>query len=173
MSQRRNELNDHSGVPQDVDPRDAPVSIWLQGGPGASTLYGLLEINGPIRAVYNGSKATTGEWNPYSWSKGASMLYVDNPVGSGFSYSSFEGLPSGQPEVGEGLYEFLVQFFTLFPQYQPNDFYVFGESFAGDLVIINVKFPSQITQAGMISQESMCRLLRKRFMTRIRRATSR
>ena len=108
------------------------MSIWLQGGPGASGLYGLLEINGPIRAVYNGSSnVTTCEWNPHSWSRAASMLYVDNPVGSGFSHTSFEGLPvpSGQPEVGDGLYEFLVQFFTLFPQYQPNDF---GESFAGD-----------------------------------------
>ena len=74
----------------------------------------------------------------------ASMLYVDNPVGSGFSYSSFEGLPSGQPGVGEGLYEFLVQFFTLFPQYQSNDFYVFGESYAGDS-IINRKFTSVVS----------------------------
>ena len=87
--------------------------------------------------VYSG--ATTGEWNQYSWSKSASMIYVDNPVGSGFSYSTFEGLPSGQPEVGEGLYEFLVQFFTLFPQYQSNDFYVFGESYAGDSTLSGEK----------------------------------
>ena len=90
-----------------------------------------------IDLVYTG--ATTGEWNQFSWSKSASMIYVDNPVGSGFSYSTFEGLPSGQPEVGEGLYEFLVQFFTLFPQYQSNDFYVFGESYAGDSTLSGEK----------------------------------
>ena len=50
----------------------------------------------------------------------------------GFSYSTEEGLPSSQEEVARDLYEFLIQWFTMFPEYQKNDFYVFGESYGGN-----------------------------------------
>ena len=111
----------------------------MQGGPGAALLFPLFAINGPIRPVFNSSGGITCEWYPHSWSKTASILYVDNPIGSGFSHSMFEGLPSNQIEATEGLYELLVQFFTLFPQYRSNDFHVFGESYAGDLNIYKCK----------------------------------
>ena len=62
------------------------------------------------------------------------MIYVDNPVGAGYSFANPEGLPSTQSEVADDLYEFLVQFFTLFPEYRGNAFYAFGESYAGKWV---------------------------------------
>ena len=62
---------------------DAPIVIWLQGGPGASSMLGLLEIHGPIQAVFDDQDKTTGRLNPYSWSKFANMIYIDNPVGAG------------------------------------------------------------------------------------------
>ena len=63
--------------------------MWLQGGPGSSSLFGLFEIHGPISAVFaggggGGGNRTTGVLNPHSWSRRANMLYVDNPVGAGF-----------------------------------------------------------------------------------------
>ncbi len=68
---------------EEADPEDAPVVVWLQGGPGSSSMFGLFEINGPIRAVEGGPDGVTGEANPYSWTNRANMLYIDNPVGTG------------------------------------------------------------------------------------------
>jgi len=63
------------------------------------------------------------------------MLYVDNPVGAGFSYTGDDlGYSTDEMDVARNLYAFLVQFFELFPEYQHNDFYVTGESFAGHYV---------------------------------------
>ena len=66
---------------QDVDPTQAPVVIWLQGGPGASSLFGLLELHGPIQAV--GFNPTLAVPNNYTWNRQANMLYIDNPIGAG------------------------------------------------------------------------------------------
>lgn len=115
-----------------MDPKDAPVVIWLQGGPGGSSMFGLLEIHGPFQSVYDSNGNVKAELNPHAWSKVANMLYIDNPVGAGFSYSN--KYPSTEEEVADDLYEFLIQWFTLFPQFQSNAFFPFGESYAGKFV---------------------------------------
>ncbi len=66
-----------------MDASDAPVVVWLQGGPGSSSLLGLFEINGPISAVDDGGGDVTGQLNPDSWHRVANMIYIDNPVGAG------------------------------------------------------------------------------------------
>ena len=65
----------------DVDPSQAPVVVWLQGGPGASSMFGLLEIHGPIQA--EGFNPTIAVKNNYTWTNRANMLYIDNPIGAG------------------------------------------------------------------------------------------
>ena len=67
--------------PQNVNPADAPVVIWLQGGPGGSSLFGLLEIHGPIQSVFDQNGNTKVVPNPYAWTKEANLIYIDNPVG--------------------------------------------------------------------------------------------
>ena len=69
-------------VIQDVDPSQAPVVVWLQGGPGASSMFGLLEIHGIIQA--EGFNPTVAVKNDYTWNKRANMLYIDNPIGGGY-----------------------------------------------------------------------------------------
>ena len=116
----------------DVDPKTAPVVIWLQGGPGGSSLFGLLEIHGPIQSVFDGNGQTKAQVNPHAWTKVANVIYIDNPVGAGFSFS--QKLPSTEEEVANDLYECLIQWFKMFPEYQNNPFFPFGESYAGKFV---------------------------------------
>ncbi len=68
---------------QEVDPSDAPVVVWLQGGPGSSSMFGLFEIHGPISVVYDENDNIVGEEREYTWSRRANMLYIDQPVGTG------------------------------------------------------------------------------------------
>ena len=117
-----------------VEPSEAPVVIWLQGGPGSSSMFGMLELHGPFTANYDENENVRAVINPYAWSKKANMIYIDNPVGAGFSYAQDQALPHSQVEVGRDLYEALTQWFTMFPEFQANDFYAFGESYAGKYV---------------------------------------
>jgi len=119
--------------PAEESPETAPVVIWLQGGPGGSSMFGLLKLHGPILTTVDEDDMLSGvEKNPNSWGRKHNMLYIDNPVGAGFSYSN--KMPTTQDEVTDNLYEMLQQWFTLFPQYQSNPFYPFGESYAGKYV---------------------------------------
>lgn len=106
-----------------------PVLLWLQGGPGSTSLFGLFTENGPFFANTNGSL----EFREYSWHKTHSVIYIDNPVGAGFSFTS-DGYAQNETKVGEDLYNALQQFFTLFPNLRTNEFFITGESYAGKYV---------------------------------------
>jgi len=134
-------------VPAESEPSTAPVVIWLQGGPGGSSMFGLLKLHGPILTTVDENDVLTGvAENPSSWHKKHNMLYIDNPVGAGFSFSN--KMPSTQKEVTDNLYEFLQQWYTLFPEYQSNPFYPFGESYAGKFVPSLSKKIHEMNEAG-------------------------
>ena len=62
--------------------------LWMQGGPGATSLYGVFENNGPMKAVFeDDADITKATLNPHSRHRIANMIYVDNPIGTGFSFS--------------------------------------------------------------------------------------
>nr|AYV88994.1 serine carboxypeptidase CPVL [Tetranychus truncatus] len=108
-----------------------PVALWLQGGPGAASTYALFNENGPFKVESD----LTLTLRKYSWTDIFSYLYIDQPAGTGFSYTENEaGYVKNQEEVGRDLYEALLQFYALFPEWRPNDFYVTGESYAGKYV---------------------------------------
>lgn len=107
---------------------EAPVLLWLQGGPGSSSMFGLFGENGPFK-IENDKVTLRNE----TWTKTHSVLYIDNPVGTGFSFTK-NGYVHNQTQVGEHLYQALKQFFLLFPQLQTNEFFVTGESYAGKYV---------------------------------------
>uniref|UniRef100_A0A3Q1HS43 Probable serine carboxypeptidase CPVL n=1 Tax=Acanthochromis polyacanthus TaxID=80966 RepID=A0A3Q1HS43_9TELE len=109
----------------------APVLLWLQGGPGLTSLFGLFVEHGPYVVFKN---LTVG-LRDYSWTTKYSVLYIDNPVGTGFSFTDDDrGFARNQDDVGRDLYSALTQFFQIFPEYQSNDFYATGESYAGKYV---------------------------------------
>ncbi|XP_050304829.1 venom serine carboxypeptidase-like [Anthonomus grandis grandis] len=128
---------------------NASIILWLQGGPGASSLIGLFSENGPFIV-----KSERGlKERPFSWTKTHSVLYIDNPVGTGYSFTE-GGYAQNETKVGEDLYETLQQFFTLFPNLQTNDFYISGESYAGKYVpaiayTIHTKNPLATTKINL------------------------
>ncbi|KAK5644823.1 hypothetical protein RI129_006123 [Pyrocoelia pectoralis] len=107
-----------------------PIILWLQGGPGTSCLMGLFSEHGPF---YISPKLEL-KFRSYSWTKTHSVIYIDNPVGTGFSFTNDDGYLENQTQIGEQLYEALLQFFELFPHLRSNDFFVAGESYAGKYV---------------------------------------
>ena len=62
------------------------------------------------------------------------MLYIDNPVGTGFSFSEHKGFCKNMTCVGKHMYLGLAQFLMIFPWLQKNDLYLTGESFAGKYI---------------------------------------
>lgn len=62
--------------PAESNGEEAPVILWLQGGPGVSSLFGLFEENGPFVVDKDGVKQ-----RKYRWSQNHHVLYIDNPVG--------------------------------------------------------------------------------------------
>jgi len=118
--------------PAAENPETAPVVIWLQGGPGGSSMFGLLKLHGPLLSGDDENGNFGVRDNPYSWHRKHNIIYIDNPVGAGYSFS--DKLPETQDDVSQNLYNMLQQWFKLFPMYQGNDFYPFGESYAGKFV---------------------------------------
>lgn len=116
-------------VPSLTDPENAPVVLWLQGGPGTTSLLGFFSENGPYRVSNDGTRA---EFRQLTWAQRYSMLYVDQPVGTGFSFTENDsGYARNVTDAARDMLEFLQQFFTLFGDLAKNDFYITGESYAG------------------------------------------
>lgn len=119
-------------VPSLSDPDTAPVILWMQGGPGTTSMLGFFAENGPYILSPDGDEIRYREIN---WAKRYSMLYVDQPVGTGFSFTENEaGYARNQTDVGRDMLEFLQQFFTLFGELAQNGLYLSGESYAGKYV---------------------------------------
>ncbi|KAL3533010.1 hypothetical protein ACH5RR_006531 [Cinchona calisaya] len=116
------------------DPASKPLVLWLNGGPGCSSIaYGVAEEVGPFHVEKDGKNLYL---NPYSWNQVANMLFLDSPVGVGYSYSntSSDHLNNGDIRTAADSLAFLLKWFDRFPEYKGRDFYITGESYAGHYV---------------------------------------
>jgi len=105
-------------------PSTDPVVLWMTGGPGCSSELALFFENGPYTVDANGNLHV----NPYSWNKFTNLIYIDQPVGTGFSYADSDYIHD-EKAVATEMYAFLQGFFKQFPQYTKQDFYIVGESY--------------------------------------------
>ncbi|XP_051249761.1 lysosomal protective protein isoform X1 [Dicentrarchus labrax] len=115
-------------VESQQNPASDPVVLWLNGGPGCSSLDGLLTEHGPFLIQDDG---VTLQYNPYSWNKIANVLYLESPVGVGFSYSDDQKYGTNDTEVSMNNYLALKDFFRLFPEFNKNELFLTGESYGG------------------------------------------
>ncbi|CAI0464499.1 unnamed protein product, partial [Linum tenue] len=124
-------------VKSEGNPVDDPVVLWLTGGPGCSALSGLVYEIGPMNfeiVEYNGSLPSL-VLNPDSWTQAASIIFVDMPVGTGFSYAtSIEESQSSDFLQIQQAYEFLRKWLIDHPEFITNPVYVGGDSFSGLIV---------------------------------------
>ncbi|KAI9889321.1 MAG: hypothetical protein M1814_005564 [Vezdaea aestivalis] len=110
------------------DPENDPVVLWLNGGPGCSSLLGLFMELGPSKI----DKSANPVFNDYSWNANASVIFLDQPVNVGFSYSSDS--VSSSLAAAKDVYALLTLFFETFPQYASQPFHIAGESYAGHYI---------------------------------------
>ncbi|OAA60023.1 carboxypeptidase Y [Cordyceps fumosorosea ARSEF 2679] len=109
------------------DPANDPVVLWLSGGPGCSSMTGLFFELGPAKVTSDIEVVN----NPDSWNNRANVLFLDQPVGTGYSYG--DGVDTSLA-ASKDIYALLKLFFQQFPQYAKQDFHIAGESYAGHYI---------------------------------------
>ena len=120
------------------DPDTDPLVIWLQGGPGCSSMLGLYTENGPKNFKYRPNHASQPfefEHNDWSWSNEANVMYVDQPLGTGFSFlNSLGSLRWSEHQISNDFYHFLHNFMVKYPEFKGREIYLTGESYAGHYI---------------------------------------
>jgi len=115
-----------------VNNNDNPVLLWLNGGPGCSSMEGFFIENGPY-VLEDGMTAFNGTFNIWSWNQFANVLYFESPAGVGFSPND---LPNNEENYNDNVtqvdnYNALLAFFNEYPEFAKNDFWIAGESYGG------------------------------------------
>lgn len=118
-------------------PETAPILIWLQGGPGCASTYGLFTENGPFY-VEDFTKSGQGEKKAdirdIAWNQKANLLFPDQPLGVGFSTVTHDRVAKDQWGVKDQFLKFYEGFLEKNPQYKGRDVYISGESYGGHWV---------------------------------------
>jgi len=108
-------------------PQDDPLLLWTNGGPGCSGSIGFLSENGPFFAAEGGRRL---EVNEFSWNKVANMVFIEQPVGVGFSFSEVD-VEYGDAQAAADNLRFVLGFFARYPLYNSSAFYLSAESYGG------------------------------------------
>ncbi|CAK9316453.1 unnamed protein product [Citrullus colocynthis] len=127
----------HYFIKSEANPKTDPLIIWLTGGPGCSALSGLAFEIGPISFGEESNEGSIPRLilNPYSWTKKCSIIFVDLPAGTGFSYDTTSSTfkPGDFNQIHHYL-QFLRKWFVDHPEFTTNPFYIGGDSYSGMIV---------------------------------------
>ncbi|KAK2445482.1 serine carboxypeptidase [Trifolium repens] len=114
--------------------KEDPLLLWLTGGPGCSAFSGLAFEIGPITFIneeYNGSLPNLA-LRPHSWTKVSNIIFLDLPVGTGFSYPKTEAaLQQSTWKLVHNAHQFLRKWLNDHPKFLSNEVYIAGDSYSG------------------------------------------
>nr|XP_029116586.1 serine carboxypeptidase 1 [Elaeis guineensis] len=120
------------------NPSKDPLTIWINGGPGCAGIGALVQLVGPFKIEYNQyhiKGPAKLKQNPFSWTKVSSVLFMDSPVGVGYSYAdTSEGYVTNDSDTISDLYEFVIKWFSEYPEFLPNPLYLAACSYSGVIV---------------------------------------
>ena len=123
-------------TPSQSSPKEDPVILWLNGGPGCSSLEGFLEEIGPVKFKPYESNPVINE---HSWNKNANLIFIESPGGVGYSKVKNPKFFYTDEIQAISLNIAIQNFFKLFSEYKENIFFVSGESYAGTYIPYLVK----------------------------------
>jgi len=107
---------------------NAPLVFWTNGGPGCSGLIGFMTEQGPFRPDESGNIYP----NEYAWNKIANMVFLEQPVGVGFSYSdNKDDYKIGDDQAAKDNLATILGFLTKFPEFADSPLYITSESYGG------------------------------------------
>jgi carboxypeptidase C (cathepsin A) len=113
---------------EDIAPENAPLVFWTNGGPGCSGLIGFMTEQGPFRPDSDGNL----QQNPYAWNKIANMVFLEQPVGVGFSYSdNKDDYKIGDDQAAADNLATILAFYNKFPHFNHTSLYITSESYGG------------------------------------------
>ncbi|XP_063389518.1 uncharacterized protein LOC134672158 [Cydia fagiglandana] len=123
---------------------DRPLVVWLQGGPGgSSTGIGNFEILGPL-------DLSLQERN-YTWVKNFNVLFVDNPVGTGYSYvDDWSYLTTTNDEIAVDFVNLMRGFYEAHSEFEGIPLYIYGQSYGGKMAVDMGIRMHEAEQAGTI-----------------------
>ena len=140
----------------------APVLVWLNGGPGCSSMDGLWLELGPFRL--DGPNMDSVKINPYSWHNSANLLFIDQPVGTGLSFTrSNDGYCTSDAMINEHFHKFLIAFFGLHDRFikiengkrKTREFFMSGESHAGHYIPTMADYIIKKNNEVLLSSDSL------------------
>jgi carboxypeptidase C (cathepsin A) len=113
---------------ENVPPESAPLVFWTNGGPGCSGLLGFMTEQGPFRPDADGNIKP----NAYAWNQIANMVFLEQPVGVGFSYSNVkDDYRIGDKQAAQDNLATILAFFEKFPHFNHTELYITSESYGG------------------------------------------
>lgn len=116
-------------VASEKSPETAATVVWFNGGPGCSSLDGFFYEHGPFEIDRHDNTKLVER--PHRWNLLVNMLFIEAPVGVGFSYSTTNNYVCDDDRTANENRAAVEDFFNLFPEYKNNQLFITGESYAG------------------------------------------
>ncbi|XP_054793720.1 serine carboxypeptidase-like 42 [Prosopis cineraria] len=120
-------------IEADKDPDQKPLALWLNGGPGCSSVGGgaFTEL-GPFYPHGDGRSLRR---NRMSWNRASNLLFVESPAGVGWSYSNTTSdYNCGDASAANDMYLFMLKWYEKFPAFRTRELFLTGESYAGHYI---------------------------------------